>query len=61
MSGVSWVRVPTTGEYAIGETASDWTTDALAETSEPYDAYVMKRLDATPADVTSSRANRTGA
>jgi hypothetical protein len=54
MSGVSWVRVPNTGEYAIGETTSDWTTDALAGTSEPYDSYVMKRLDATPADVSLS-------
>jgi len=54
MSGISWVRVPNTGEYATGETKPDWTTDALAGSATPYDNYVMKRLDATPGDVSLS-------
>jgi hypothetical protein len=60
MSGISWVRVPNTGDYATGETKSDWTTDALAESEAPYDNYVMKRLDATPADVSLSEFNVVG-
>jgi hypothetical protein len=54
MSGISWVRVPNTGEYATGETKADWTTEALAASATPYDNYVMKRLDATPGDVSLS-------
>ena len=54
MSGISWVRVPNTGQYVTGDTRSDWTTDALATSDAPYDGYVMKRLDATPADLSLS-------
>jgi hypothetical protein len=60
MSGISWVRVPNTGGYATGETKSDWTTEALAGSDAPYDGYVMKRLDATPSDVSLSEFNLVG-
>jgi len=60
MSGISWVRVPNTGNYAIGETKADWTTDALATSDSPYDSYVMKRLDATPADLSLSEFDIVG-
>ena len=60
MSGISWVRVPNTGDYATGETKPDWTTDALAGSDTPYDNYVMKRLDGVPADVNLSEFNVVG-
>lgn len=60
MTGISWVRVPNTGEYATGETKADWTTEALAGSATPYDNYVMKRLDATPGDVSLSEFHVVG-
>jgi hypothetical protein len=35
MSGISWVRVPNTGDYATGETKPDWVTQASAAPGQP--------------------------
>ncbi|MFQ5738329.1 MAG: hypothetical protein ACE5JX_04910 [Acidobacteriota bacterium] len=53
-SGASWVRVPNDTMYRDGETADDWTTESLADSSTPYTDFIMKRLVAVPAVLTLS-------